>query len=98
MLWTVGFKSPALLLSGTLLASVALSRMITRSTSSKRQQNSRVIAQISEELGEAAPMAWNVLPRESLPGPSKKPFRGLLGSPGAPLATPEVYVDGLERM
>ena len=37
----------------------------------KQQRNSRVIALTSEEAGGLEMTAWNVPPRESLPGPSK---------------------------
>ena len=80
-----------------LLASAALSRTITRNMSSRRQQSWQEIAQTSEEAGGLEMTAWNVLLKESLPGQSKRPFKGLLESPGAPLGTPEVYGLGSER-
>ena len=97
MHWIDGFKNQALPWSVILPVSAGLWLTITRSTFSKQRQNSRVIALTSEEAGGLEMTAWNVPLRESLPGPSKKPFKGLLGSPGAPLATPEVYGLGSEK-
>ena len=76
-----GFKNQALPWSVILPASAGLWLTITRSTSSKQQQNWLDNSANKRGSWRTGDDGLERAPKGITPGPSKKPFRGLLGVP-----------------